>query len=208
MERLRRILQGKWARRGMFLVAVFLVLFVLPVQRYRPYCGFYNHRPLDLEGPLRPEFADYMEREFKENDFFYLRIGDHLFVRLLYPLKWRANPPTYDSLDALAVNTEDKNYKSIFDPKTRWGKEPPDAVRHIFEEGLEFIQRYDKRREEAPGDVHYAWRNTARACYHKYAYVIAVETVPPEKRMQFLNEGGPHRPQPPNETDQEKGARP
>jgi hypothetical protein len=188
MERLRRILHGKRTRRGMFLVAVFLVLFVLPVQPYRPYCGLLLDRPLDLEGPLRPEFADYMEWHFIDNNFAYVRIGDRLFVRLLYPLKWWAKAPAFDSFDDLILNTENKSFLTIFTEDGFLGvRPPPPPVRHIIKEGKAFIQRYDAHREEAPGNVHYAWDNAAVGCYVKYAYVIEVESVPPEKRMQFLN---------------------
>lgn len=176
-------------------LAIFLVLFVLPVERYRPFCGVHFDLPLDLEGPLRPEFADYMEEEFKENGFFYLRIGNHLFVRLLYPLKWRGKRGDFDSLNDLAINTENKSYTYIYDADPSSGRPlPPAAIPRIIVEGKEFIRRYDTRREEAPGKVYYAWQNTAYACCHKYAYVIEVESVPPEQRMQFLNADIGNRP--------------
>jgi hypothetical protein len=171
----------------MFLVAVFLVLFVLPVQLYRPNCGFYDERSLDLEGPLRPEFADYMEGKFRKYDFFHVRIGNHIFIRLLYPLKWYAKHPGISFVN-LILNTENKDFPYVYDEAGSWGKKPPPpAIPRIIKEGKAFIQRYDAHREDAPGNVHYAWDNAAVGCYVKYAYVIEVESVPPEKRMQFLN---------------------
>jgi hypothetical protein len=185
MTTLRLILTTKWARWGMFLTVVFLVLFVLPLHRYRPTCGDFR-----LPGPMREKFIKYMEYSFIEGNFFHVRIGDELFIRMYNPLYYFNPRPNFNSYDELISNTENKygynHFRGWSGERTAWNDFPEAKVAR--DDGLAWLRDHADDDPALHPNAVIVSRDGADGCTAFYALVIRTESMPPDQRMRFFNE--------------------
>jgi uncharacterized membrane protein YhdT len=183
MAALRLILTTKWARWGMFLTVLFLVLFVLPLYRYRPTCG-----EIRFPGPMREGFVKYMEESFIEGNFFYVMIGDELFIRMYNPLYYFNQRPNFNSYDELISNTEKKygynHFRGWSGERIAWNDFP--EAKAARDEGLAWMRDHaDDDPAKHPNAVVLPEESDAY-CAKLYALVIRTESMPPDRRLRFL----------------------
>lgn len=107
-------------------IALYLFLATVPVVPYRPICGANHRNPIHFYGPLRPDYQAMLEKTLKEENFYYWKFGDQIFIR--YVNIFDGNE-TFDRYD-LHVNTEWRIVQSIAKGYTATEKRvtPPTAI--------------------------------------------------------------------------------
>lgn len=184
-------LPPRW--RWRILYALIAIELFAPVVRYRPSCGDWRN-PLYLEGPMREDYAGFMTRAFAEEDFFYIRVGNEIFLRRFYPFHLFNRAPKWDTLDMLLANTEHKVVENVAHGYRPDGSRtvPPPALTAVHAKALALLEEERRRRDEKPG-----WKPFyifGYDCELFQAATIRIEDVPPDRLQRFV----PKSPLPPN----------
>lgn len=164
-------------------IVLFLLIFVLPIERYRPACDG-DEGPEFEEGPLRGIYADLVAERLDAQGYFHLRIGDEIYVRRAYPHSILHN--NYTSRDYY-FRTDDDIRTAMREGRGAHGKpiEPPAlgvaALTAARREHAETEAYMEAHGELPPG---HSGRNLD--CEYIHAFFVAVEDTPPEKRMRIV----------------------
>lgn len=180
--------------------ALFVVLFV-PVERYRPSCGG-MWDPIYFEGSMRDEYVGMLTEALAEEGFFHIRIGNEVFVKLVYPLgfyesqlsarsQWRISPiGRFETLHEFLINNEWRIAHAISDGYGPGGRRitPPQPL-------VDALAEYRRLR----GDRYTAtaWQSGMHFggnCQLLRAAAIRIEDVKPEQLQRFVPHP-PHRSQ-------------
>lgn len=81
-----------------------LVVLLVPVEPYRPACG--PRRDIRFDGPMRDYYLDVLSKRLEKADFAHIRIGNRLFVKVVYPLYLVNFIPRWNLLEEFLVDME------------------------------------------------------------------------------------------------------
>jgi hypothetical protein len=84
--------------------ALLLVVLLVPIEPYRPTCG--PRRDIRFDGPMRDYYVDVLSRRMEKADFVHIRIGNRLFVKVVYPLYLVNFIPRWNLLEEFLVDVE------------------------------------------------------------------------------------------------------
>jgi len=83
-------------------IFLYLFLAIVPTVPYYPICGDYFRNLTRLKGPLRPSYQAMLEDVLTEENFYYWKFGNQIFIRYINIFDGNE---TFDRYD-LHVNTE------------------------------------------------------------------------------------------------------
>lgn len=179
--------RSRWRRIVLALAALLAVVLLVPLERYRPSCGGWRYRTY-LDGPMRDEYVGMLTELLAEEGFLYVRIGNEVFVKLVYPLQAFNRPPKWDSLFTLLINYEWRFARSI---SAGYGPNhnrinPPQPL-------LDAMARYQALRGsiKEPGNWEEVWergRVFDDDCELLRAATIRVEDMDPERMLTYVPE--------------------
>ena len=190
---------GGWRSRWwlLTLAAVLLVVLFVPVERYRPSCGGMWERTY-FDGPMRDEYVGRLTEALTENGFFHVRIGNEVFVKLVYPIyfyesflparsPWRLSPVgSFHSLDHFAINVEWRLVHSII---AGYG---PNNTRIVPPQPVLDLLARERGQIEADTTVNeetLTWRLdflTRDDCEVARATMIRIEDMRPEELLHYV----------------------
>lgn len=177
---------GGWRQRWrlLALAALLTVVLLVPVERYRPCFGdrWYG---IYLNGPMRDEYVGYLTEEMASDGFSYIRVGNEVFIKLVYLFHVFNRPPKWDSLGEFLINSEHKIASSIANGYDHKGRvELPAKLREVRAEANTLFEEEKARR---PGER--KWKEFSDYAYDFELFratVIRVEDMDPDDMLYFI----------------------
>jgi hypothetical protein len=169
----------RWVRPWrMTMIALLLVVLFVPMERYRPACDVW--REIRFEGPMRDVYVDQLTEALTEEAFGHIRIGDEVFVRLVYPFHYFSGPPTWDSLHEFLINMEWRIASNIvhgYGPDDSRVEAPPEPVEPEEKHGGGLIRKSPQEGRTSAGRPSSIFRDD---CELIRAASIRIENKQPE----------------------------
>lgn len=160
------------------MITVLLIVLFAPLEHYRPACDAW--REIEFEGPMRDAYVDHLTEALTEEAFGHIRIGNEVFVRLVYPFHYFSNLPTWASLDGFLINTEWRIAANIargYGPDDSRIKPPPALIELVEKHKMALIRRFP---EKDWTDPEYSSDIFFRNCELIRAAAIRIEDMQPE----------------------------
>ncbi|HYG85079.1 MAG TPA: hypothetical protein VD978_02370 [Azospirillum sp.] len=134
------------------LAALLLIVLFVPVERYRPSCREHWNQ-INLEGPMREEYIGMLTQDMDREGFSHIRIGNEIFVRVLYPVHLFNHAPNWTSLGEFLDNTESKIAAGIAGGYRPDGtrSDPPPALAAMHAKAKALLEEERLRRNEKAG---------------------------------------------------------
>jgi hypothetical protein len=133
------------------MVTVLLIVLFVPLEHYRPACDAW--RETEFEGPMRDVYIDQLTAALTEEAFGHIRIGDEVFVRLVYPFHYFSGLPTWSSLYGFLINKEwgiAANIARGYGPGNSRIEPPPALIELVEKHRTALIRKFPEKDGTGP----------------------------------------------------------